>query len=206
MKETIQRPKYGGGDPVVTRLYNIWTDMKQRCYNPNAKNYNRYGGRGIKVFSEWKDSFEKFKNWALENGYQNSLTLDRLDNNSGYCPANCRWATAKQQSHNRANTILCNGVCIKTVAEENDAGYESLLKRYKRYGADIAVSTIQDIKDGCCPRKILYKGHCIGWWLKKIGIKRSTFNNRYYRHKWSIEKCILTPVREYKKCPKISKQ
>jgi hypothetical protein len=74
--------------------------MKTRCLNPKASNYKWYGGRGITVCSEWL-IFADFYSWALKNGYEESLELDRIDNDKGYCPENCRWITHKEQCNNR---------------------------------------------------------------------------------------------------------
>jgi hypothetical protein len=85
------------------RIYQIWENMKQRCYNPKAKNYKNYGGRGIVVCDEWLN-FNSFENWAINNGYQDSLTLDRKENNLNYTSDNCRWITnLEQQSNTRKN-------------------------------------------------------------------------------------------------------
>jgi hypothetical protein len=82
------------------RLYSIHANMLQRCENPNNKAYENYGGRGIKVCSEWHD-IQNFYNWAMFNGYQPHLTLDRIDNDGNYEPANCKWSTYKEQANNR---------------------------------------------------------------------------------------------------------
>lgn len=83
-----------------SRVYSCWEHMKARCNNKNFKQYKDYGGRGIKVCDEWEE-FEKFYKWAMDNGYDDNLTLDRLDVNGNYCPENCRWVTRKEQQLNR---------------------------------------------------------------------------------------------------------
>lgn len=89
-----------------TRLYRIWSGMKDRCKNPNSPAYGNYGGRGIGVCEEWSDSFACFKEWADGHGYSDDLTIERLDNNKGYCPSNCTWITKPEQSQNRRTCIL----------------------------------------------------------------------------------------------------
>lgn len=87
-----------------TRLYRIWSSMKKRCYNHSAINYKNCGGRGISVCSEWLHDFGTFRDWAMTHGYQDDLTIDRIDNDKGYSPDNCRWATATGQRHNRRDS------------------------------------------------------------------------------------------------------
>lgn len=84
-----------------TRLYNIWVLMKARCYRKSSPNYKNYGGRGISICDEWIHSYESFKKWALENGYADNLSIDRIDVDGNYCPENCRWADKTIQSNNR---------------------------------------------------------------------------------------------------------
>lgn len=91
------KPKHGQSR---TRLYQCWADMKTRCNNPNNKFYPRYGGRGIGYCEEW-ESFVPFYDWATTHGYSQELTLERLDNDQGYSPSNCTWATQQEQSRNK---------------------------------------------------------------------------------------------------------
>lgn len=88
-----------------SRIHHIWSAMKQRCYNENNSAYNRYGGRGITVCDEWKNDFVAFYNWATSAGYNDNLTIDRVDPNGNYCPENCRWISQSAQCVNKANTL-----------------------------------------------------------------------------------------------------
>lgn len=83
------------------RIHRIWSAMKQRCYNPNATCYRNYGGRGIKVCDEWLHDFLKFKSWAEAHGYNDTLTIDRINNDGNYEPSNCRWITRAEQNKNK---------------------------------------------------------------------------------------------------------
>jgi hypothetical protein len=88
-----------------SRIYQTWWNMYRRCYDPKDKSYDRYGARGIRVCEEWLGSKESFFDWALSNGYEDSLTLDRKDGSKGYSPDNCRWATTKQQARNKSSNV-----------------------------------------------------------------------------------------------------
>lgn len=90
-----------------TRLYGIWTNMKGRCNNPNAEGYKDYGGRGIQVCKEWAHDFSVFQEWAMSHGYQETLSIDRVDVDGNYCPENCRWASMKEQQNNKRTNVFC---------------------------------------------------------------------------------------------------
>ena len=80
------------GDRKGCRLYSIWSGMKTRCSNPNRKMYPRYGGKGVTVCHEWLE-YEPFRDWAMANGYEDTLTIDRIDSDGNYEPSNCQWIT-----------------------------------------------------------------------------------------------------------------
>jgi len=92
-----------------TKIYMVYNEMISRCYNNKNKSYIRYGGRGITICDTWlnkKDGFQNFYNWAMVNGYQEGLTIDRINNNDNYNPDNCRWTTLKKQNNNRNNNVI----------------------------------------------------------------------------------------------------
>lgn len=118
-----------------TRLYRIWDSMKTRCFNPKAKSYPNYGGKGITVCKEWL-SFKSFRDWAICNGYNDSLTIDRIDSNKGYSPSNCRWADYITQANNRVSShwITYKGT-TKTMKQWSNilnVPYDMLCRRLSR--------------------------------------------------------------------------
>lgn len=104
-KDGTPNSRYRFHGETKSRLWRIWRNMRSRCENPNASEYENYGGRGICLCEEWKD-YVSFRNWALSHGYSDELSLDRRDNNKGYNPENCRWATRDEQQRNRKNNIF----------------------------------------------------------------------------------------------------
>jgi hypothetical protein len=105
------------------KIYWAWKAMKQRCCNPRCQAFRNYGARGITVCKEW-ESFEPFCRWAIENGYAEGLELDRIDNEKGYSPENCRWISRRKNINNRRNTTLLtvNGVTRPRTEWEKIAG------------------------------------------------------------------------------------
>lgn len=104
MKHAVGRGKYGYAKNESPKLYGLWSTIKQRCENQNREKYSSYGGRGIKVCEEWKDP-NAFIEWALNNGYQEGLQIDRINNDGDYSPQNCRWVTNKENCRNRRSNI-----------------------------------------------------------------------------------------------------
>jgi|GEM_PF-1346901 len=124
-----------------TRLFSIFNNMRQRCYNKNSYGYKWYGERGITVCDEWNYNFYNFKLWALNNGYSEDLTLDRINANDNYEPENCKWSTAKEQSNNRRNNRIIEVDGVKktltqwsNVLKKHPSSLSSTIDRTSRYG------------------------------------------------------------------------
>lgn len=119
-----------------TKLYGVWAAMISRCENHNQRYYKDYGGRGIKVCDEWRYDYSKFKGWALSNGYEEGLTIDRINNDGNYEPSNCRWATKTEQMRNRRNTIKIehNGkfYTLREIADLYGLKPRTVIGRYER--------------------------------------------------------------------------
>ena len=88
------------------KLYDIWRQMKKRCYRKENSNYKWYGARGVKVCKSWANSFQAFYKWAIKHGYKEGLSLDRKNNNGNYSPQNCRWATIEEQASNTRKNVF----------------------------------------------------------------------------------------------------
>lgn len=119
-----------------SQLYNLWSCIKNRCYNRNEPKYANYGARGIKVCPEWEKNYPAFRDWCLTNGYSKGLTIERIDVNGDYSPSNCIFATQKVQQNNRRNNhrITYNGE-TKTLSQWADflgVGYKMLEHRINR--------------------------------------------------------------------------
>lgn len=141
-EKSSERRYIHGGKANSERLYSIWKNMNSRCNAKESTNeflYRYYGSKGIAVCDDWKD-YKNFKEWAMNNGYTDELTIDRINGNLGYNPENCRWVTRKIQSNNLSNNIKCeiNGqtLTISEIAEKYNLTYNTVKGRLRR-GWDI---------------------------------------------------------------------
>lgn len=123
------------------RLYNIWCDIKKRCYNKKFWAFNRYGGRNINMCNDWKNDFKVFHDWAINNGYNDNLTIDRINNNGNYEPNNCRWVDMKTQCRNKNNNHLityneethCISEWIEIMGFHKYLNYKQVINKLNNY-------------------------------------------------------------------------
>lgn len=134
--------KHGGKTKTPERLYTIWGAMKQRCYYTKGKSYKDYGGRGIRICDEWLFDYTTFRSWALNNGYKDNLSIDRIDVNGDYEPNNCRWATSKQQANNTRRNVVFEYNGVKHTMSEWS---EILNINYSTLRAYIQQNGVEDI-------------------------------------------------------------
>lgn len=193
-----------------TRIYSIWCDMKRRCNNEKCKNYKDYGAKGIKVCDEWEKNFISFYLWSIDNGYDDTLTIDRINNNKGYSPDNCRWTTRKQQNNNRKCNVLVeyNGhiKTLSTICDEMKLNYEVIRLRISSgmsFEKAISLpkaklsekSTIKNRKN---PTRKNNLNIDLKEESKRTGINYTTLWARIFEYGWSIEDALSTPVAKRK--------
>lgn len=143
-KLSEERTKHGEspkqGKRNASKLYSIWVNMRNRCSNQENKSFAYYGGRGISVCDEWNE-FLNFEKWAIQNGFEENLTLDRIDVNGNYEPENCRWISRKEQMRNtRSNHLLTYNGDTKTMAEWAEITgipYSTLKQRINKYNYSV---------------------------------------------------------------------
>jgi hypothetical protein len=126
-----------------TRLYHIWENMKARCYNPNIASFKNYGARGIKICEEWLKDNNMFFEWAMNNGYNETLTIERIDNNLDYCPENCKWIPIGDQPYNKRNVLGIEKVHEIRILFNSKIKLKDIAAKY-----EVCVSTIKKIKYG----------------------------------------------------------
>lgn len=182
-----------------TRIYSIWRAMINRVKNKKSKDYIDYGGRGITVCNEWIGDYYIFKNWALENGYRDDLSIDRIDVNGNYEPLNCKWSTNIEQANNKRNNVILtyNGLSMNLAQWTEYLGINKnvLSKRLKRgwsiektlttpvKSEDVIILTYNDMSK------------TFNEWSDYLDIKAYTLRRRYYDG-WSVKEILTTHVGE----------
>lgn len=175
-----------------TRIYLCWARMKHRCVNENDKDFKHYGGRGIKVCAEWLDKelgFTNFYYWAMKNGYQDNLTIDRIDVNGNYEPANCRWATILEQRNNmRSNVVFTyKGKTMNLKQWSNYLGlrYSTLCTRWKR---GKSLEELFSKKVRCSVKYVNFDGKCLSVhdWANLFQIKQDVLSARLKRSNYDL--------------------
>lgn len=167
-----------------SRIYGIWQNMKNRCYNSDIPSYAGYGAKGISVCPEWRNSFEVFYEWSIRNGYQEHLTIDRFPNKNGnYEPSNCRWATYEQQANNKDNNIIIeykgDNMTLPMLCRKYGVSYTMVEARVNELGWDL-------IKAMETPK--IEKEESIRIMLEKSPRNKKGFKVSEYRHKLELVK------------------
>lgn len=175
-----------------TRIYRCWARMKHRCLHPNDKDYKHYGGRGIKICSEWLDreyGFTNFYYWSMSNGYTDELTIDRIDVNGNYEPNNCRWATIIEQRNNmRSNVVLTYGGKTMTLKQWSDylgISYKALCTRWRSW---YSVEDILTTPLRCSVKYVDFDGKYLSVhdWAKLFKIKQDILSARLKRANYNL--------------------
>lgn len=126
------------------RINKIYLAMKNRCYCKTSDRYSYYGGRGIKICDEWLSDFMSFYNWAMANGYNDKLTIDRINVNGNYEPSNCRWITKGEQTRNTRRNRIYKGKCFSEWAREIGISSETFLERVEKFGVEKATTLVKN--------------------------------------------------------------
>lgn len=176
------------------RLYGIYYGMKQRCYNPNNQGYKWYGSKGISVCDEWLESYENFKKWAQSNGYEETLSIERINPNGNYCPENCCWIPLNDQWKTKGNTVVLDymgeSINLKDLSDITGISRGTLYSRYIKgfNNEEIALSR---------NKKHMLNGekYTLSELSDLSGIPRKILASRISRG-WTVERSISQPIRK----------
>lgn len=183
----VQPPRYAHRISEHKSLWSRWNNIKRRCRNETDARYHQYGGRGIKICVEWLESFDNFAEWALANGYEENLTLERIDVNGDYCPENCKWITLQEQAFNKQDTkwVDYNGehIQLMLLCERLGVSYDTIHDRiYKRgWSVEKALSTPSQRANSLMSK------------CRERGINYGTVRDRINKFGWSEERALNTP-------------
>ena len=182
-------PRYKHKIAEYKRLWGIWNGIKRRCLFENDQRYHQYGGRGIKICDAWQESFDNFVEWALANGYEDNLTIERIDVNGDYCPENCTWIPLREQSFNKRDTIWVDyhgrHIQLKKLCNEMKLHYDAINNRIVALGWDVeeAIDTPLNINDGSL------RSMCI-----EQNLNYATVRDRINKLGWSLEEALSVPT------------
>lgn len=169
------------------RLWEIYHGMKKRCLNKNDARYKDYGGRGIEICHEWLLSFDNFADWAKNNGYDDDLTIERINVNGNYEPENCEWITLKQQARNKRDTIWVtyHGVEKPLIewCETLGLDYDTIHDRITARNWDV-----EKAFETPSQRKNSFSSLC-----KAHHLNSATVYDRIHKFGWSLEDALNTP-------------
>lgn len=192
------RPNNTSHGMSKTVIYQRWISMRARCKNEKTNSFKNYGGKGIKVCTEWEESFEIFMKWSMENGFQEDLTLDRIDPNGNYCPENCRWISIKEQENNRTDNVRYQykgrELTIPQLSEIYGINKQTLFWRVRKKGMSIA-EAIETPIDTSRKQKLSVKHPGLAEKCKNAGLKYQTVWQRIFLYGWSEEMALSTPVK-----------
>ena len=175
-----------------SRLYGIWSKMKDRCNREKSPVYKNYGGRGIKLCDEWEHNFQAFYDWAISHGYSSDLTIERKDVNKGYCPENCCWITREEQARNKRNLRMVEidgeEVTLKEACRRMNLPYQAVHLRITRYGMSV---------EDALNKPFIDKKNCLAQECRDHGLPYGTVRARL-KSGWSEERALSEPIHEEK--------
>lgn len=194
------------------RIYSIFYGIKQRCYNPKSKAYKHYGGRGIKICSDWLNNFENFAKWSYENGYDDKLTIDRINYDESYCPENCRWVDMRTQANNRRNnhiiTYKNKNYSVADFCRAFGLNEQTTRERINVYGITAPEELLKKPHNLSSKSKIFIslagKKQSLSEWCNQLGVSYGTIQNRIKKYRYTPEAALTTPLKNGKNNPLLS--
>lgn len=182
-------PRYRHRVDQNKRLWQIWNGMKRRCLFENDERYHQYGGRGIKMQEDWAESFDAFADWALSNGYEDNLTIERIDVNGNYCLENCKWIPLRDQAFNKRDTIWVDyhgeRIQLRKLCIRDNLNYDAIHNRIMDLGWDPERAIDEPIKtnEGSLMSK-----------CKERGLNYGTVKDRIKKLGWTEEEALSVPT------------
>lgn len=182
-------PRYRHTIKENKRLWHIWNGMKRRCLSTIDLRYHEYGGRGIKICDAWVESFDNFADWALSNGYEDDLTIERIDVNGDYCPGNCTWIPRKEQAFNKRDTIWVDyhgrHIQLRKLCYEMNLNYDAINNRIVAHGWDAEKAIDEPISTN--------EGSLMSA-CAKLGLNYGTVRDRIAKLGWTREEALGVPT------------